>query len=339
MSPIRFCFALVPLALLFCQCKPTPPTVKAPELQRHNYQQAMMGTKLVITLYTDADNDGKKAATEAFQMASDVNKACSDYDATSELMKLNAAPAHKAARLSPILFEVLQSSIEIARSTNGAYDPTLGHHSYNWRMARKKGTLPTKEAITTAKEASGWQYLQLDTDTHSVTKTKERMRIDLGGIAKGYAATKMLEVLKKHGITRASITAGGEVRLGDPPPGTSGWQVSLKTLDAQHQLSPRTLTLADCAISTSGDLHQSINIDGQRYSHICDPQTGLGLTRRVSATVIHPDSSTADALATALCVQPDLKLADVALLVISEDDHQQLQSRKSAAWNQIIESR
>lgn len=309
----------VAVSTALTQCRPSQKIdVEAPPLQKHSYQQAMMGTRFFITLYTDDKPQADKAATAAFQYAADVNSACSDYDVTSELMKFNGAPHQTALPLSPMLCDVLSTALDIAEKTRGSYDPTLGHHSYNWRMARKKGTLPFHEKITAAKTSSGWGNLHVNSKQKTATKLLPNMRLDLGGIAKGYAADGMLEVLKKHGIPCASITAGGEVRLGNPPPNKNGWDITLKTLDANHQLSPETLVLSNCGVSTSGDLHQSITINGQRYSHIVNPTTGLGLTTRVSATIIAANATLSDALATACCVDPTLSYPEVRTLVILE---------------------
>jgi thiamine biosynthesis lipoprotein len=301
-------------------------------LHKFTYQQALMGTRFYITLYAENQKNATLAATEAFQLAANVNRACSDYDVTSELMQLNAAPSQQAVTLSPLLFAVLDKALNIAKQTDGAYDPTLGHHSYNWRMARKKGVLPTPEKIAEAISSSGWHHLQLDSRNLTATKKIDNMRLDLGGIAKGYAADIMLDSLQNHHITRASVTAGGEVRLGDPPPGQTGWRVTLKTLDENHQISPEVVELSNCAISTSGDLHQSITIGGQRYSHIVDPKTGLGLTQRVSATIIGKQATITDALATAYCVFPTLNVPEVQTLVIWINPNGEMESRSSDNW-------
>jgi len=314
------------------QCRPNEKIDVAPPLQKHTYQQAMMGTRFFITLYADDKAQADKAATAAFQYAADVNSACSDYDVTSELMKFNIAPAHQPIQLSPMLFEIIREGIHIAQETKGAYDPTLGWHSYNWRMARKKGKLPSTEKIAQAKASSGWKKITLPINNRSATKLVSNMRLDLGGIAKGYAADGMLDILNDHGIDRASVTAGGEVRVGNPPPGEEGWNISIKTLDTKHQLSPSTITLANCAVSTSGDLHQSITINGQRYSHIVDPVTALGLTTRRSATVIGPNCTNTDALATALCVDPTLKFPKFKTIVIFEQPDGSLNYNRSDNW-------
>ncbi len=328
--------ALAILPILLSQCRSDENRAtrekEQPRQLRHTYQQDLMGTRFFITLYTDDEKTADLAAKEAFQLAAKINDSCSDYDVTSELMRLNADPSNQAIPISDLLFDVLNAALQISQQTHGAYDPTLGHHSYNWRMARKKGILPTPEKIAAAKAARGWKNLQLDRNHQTVTKNIEDMRIDLGGIAKGYAAEKMLQFLKTQGITRASITAGGEVRLGDPPPDAKGWEITLKTLDTIHQLIPQTLTLSNCAISTSGDLHQSITIDGQRYSHICNPDTGLGLTTRISATVIGPNATITDALATALCVNPQLQRPNIRTLIIQENSQGKLTKKQTSNW-------
>ncbi|MCP5537146.1 MAG: FAD:protein FMN transferase [Akkermansiaceae bacterium] len=333
-STLPWFLSAIALTVLLARCARQEKPASLP-LERYTYHQAMMGTRFQITLYAQSKTMADEAAMAAFRYADQVNTACSDYDVTSELMQLNDSPANKTIPVSPLLYDVLAKARDVAAATNGAYDPTLGHHSYNWRMARRKMQLPTAGKINQAKASSGWQKYQLDPTNQAVTKTISNMRFDLGGIAKGYAADGMLRILMAHHISQASITAGGEVRLGDPPPGRDGWEVTLSTLDANHRLSPHTLTLSNCAISTSGDLHQSITINGQRYSHIVDPATGLGLTTRRSATVIGETCTQTDALATALCVNPGLKPAGFMTLVIFEkpDGHPGvLLSERSENW-------
>lgn len=129
---------------------------------------------------------------------------------------------------------------------------------------------------------------------------RENMAFDLGGIAKGYAADLMLESLAAAGMKQSMIAAGGDIRLGDPPPGRDGWNVAVQTFDLNKR--DEILTLSNAAVSTSGDLHQSVEIDGVKYSHVLDPNTGLGLTQRIAATVIADQAKFSDPIATAACV-------------------------------------
>ena len=139
------------------------------------------------------------------------------------------------------------------------------------------------------------------------------MRLDFGGIAKGYAADRSLDALRDMGIRRALVVAGGDVAAGEPPPGERGWRVEIAPFDtAETPARAETLTLATAAVSTSGDAEQWVEIGGVRYSHILDPRTGRPLTGRRQATVVARDATTSDMLATALCV---LSPADGVTLV------------------------
>jgi thiamine biosynthesis lipoprotein len=127
------------------------------------------------------------------------------------------------------------------------------------------------------------------------------MLLDLGGIAKGYAADQTQKVLKKHGITQALVAAGGDIVVTDSPPESQGWRVGITPLGETDQTAP-TLLLSNQAVSTSGDAEQFVEISGTHYAHIVNPATGLGLTDRFQVTVIAQDGMTTDALATAMAV-------------------------------------
>jgi thiamine biosynthesis lipoprotein len=160
--------------------------------------------------------------------------------------------------------------------------------------------LPDPEKLESARDAVGWKHFTLDEKTHSIKLLQKNMAFDLGGIAKGYAADLMLESLIAAGIHQSMIVAGGDIRLGSPPPGRDGWNVAVQTFDLNKR--DEILMLSNAAVSTSGDLHQSVEIDGVKYSHILDPATGLGLTRRIAVTVVADRAALSDALATAACV-------------------------------------
>ena len=125
------------------------------------------------------------------------------------------------------------------------------------------------------------------------------MRLDLGGIAMGYAVDETLKLLRERGISRALVDASGDIGVGDPPPGKLGWTIGVVPLSAEGTPS-KQICLANAAVSTAGDAFQHVDIDGKRYSHIVDPHTGLGMTDRSAVTVIAPDCTTADGLDTAV---------------------------------------
>jgi thiamine biosynthesis lipoprotein len=220
----------------------------------------------------------------------------------------------------------LEQSQRLSQLSDGAFDVTVGPVVRLWRRARRTGALPPADALTRAREAVGWQKLQLDARHRTVTLTAPNMQLDLGGIAKGYAADKALGVLKRHGITRALVAASGDIAVGDPPPGKPGWRVGVGSMDGGDNKLARMLLLQNAAVSTSGDLEQFVEIDGKRYSHIVDPRTGVGLTKRLQVSIIARHATDTDALATAvsvLGVERGLKLvesrAGAAALILYPD--------------------
>jgi thiamine biosynthesis lipoprotein len=139
------------------------------------------------------------------------------------------------------------------------------------------------------------------------------MKLDVGGIAKGYAAQAALDVLKTAGIKQALVGGAGDIVVGDPPPGTKGWKVAIAPLEKSQSEPLGTLVLANSAVSTAGDAERFVTIDGHRYSHIVNPSTGFAVEDRAAVTVVAGDGATADALETTVYVlgpERGLKLVD-----------------------------
>ncbi len=267
---------------------------------RHQFSRPLMGTTFSITCDHPDPALAEKAADEAFAAAAEINAVASDYDPDSELSRLSAVPVGRPVELSPTLYELLDTARRTAELTDGRYDPTLGTLTRLWRETRRTRTLPDAETLAAARAATGWRHYTLDPDQRTLTLAVPGMRFDLGGIAKGYAADRMLAVMRKHGIPRTSIVAGGDIAAGDAPTGRDAWKVGLKTFDKEKP--DEVIDLENAAVSTSGDLHQFVEIDGVRYSHILDPETGLGLTEPIAVSVIAPRATLTDPLATAACV-------------------------------------
>ncbi len=268
--------------------------------EKFSFQRELMGTRFTIVCYTDDPATAKKAAEAAFAIGEKVNAVASDYLPESELNQLASKPIDTPVVLSPLLFDLLEYSHQLAEKTQGAFDPTLGPLTKLWRETRKTKLLPDAETLQSARAKVGWKHFTLDQKASSITLLRKNMAFDLGGIAKGYAADLMLEAMIAAGFQQSMVTAGGDVRLGNPPPGRAGWNVAVQTFDLEKR--DEILTLSNCAVSTSGDLHQWVEIDGVKYSHILDPKTGLGLTKRIAATVIADTAKLSDPVATAACV-------------------------------------
>jgi FAD:protein FMN transferase len=339
----RFAGALFALAgvLLLAACRSPAPL---PALQRYEFKHPAMGTLFTLTLYAPDAPTATNAAGAAFKRIDALEDIMSDYQADSELLRLCDQPYGKPVALSADLFDVLERAQRIAQLSDGAFDCTVGPYVRLWRFARKRKVLPSAGEIATAREAVGWQKLHLDPRTRTATLLVPNMRLDLGGIGKGYAADQAMQILKGTGLTRALIAASGDIAAGDPPPGMGGWKVGVATLGTRTNQLARTLLLHNAAISTSGDSEQFIEIGGGRYSHILNPATGLGLTNRIQATVIGPDATTTDSLDTTISilgVRRGLALADslphTAALVVTRDDGQE-QSFTSRRFRRLAQA-
>jgi thiamine biosynthesis lipoprotein len=272
------------------------------KLLRFTFQEPHMGTLFRIVLYAPDEASAKKAARAAFDRVAELNKIMSDYLADSELMQLCKKAGGPPTAVSDDLFKVLRQAQDIARDTGGAFDVSVSPLVRLWRTARKTRSLPDPDALKKALERVDYRKIKLDAERRTVQLLIVGMLLDLGGIAKGYAADAALEVLRRHGFTRALVAAGGDVRAGEPPPDAKGWKVGVTPLRDPNGEPSHYLLIAGAAVSTSGDAHQNLEIGGKRYSHIVDPKTGIGLPGRRAVTVVAPDGALADALATAVCV-------------------------------------
>ena len=275
-----------------------PPVVV---LKRYQAQEELMGTQASVTVYADTPENAKAAIAAAFARGEEINQIASDYLPNSELTRFNGAEAGVWFPASQDLLTMVAYGIELADLTNGAYDPTLGAMTHLWRETKAAQKLPSTRTLDQARERSGWELVEVDLKTEKIRKLKEGLRLDLGGLAKGYAADQMLAVFEKKRMTSALILIGGDVRCGEAPPESAGWVVGLN--DYKNEVTT-TMTVSNCAVSTSGNLQQFVDIEGRRYSHIIDPATGLGTTDSLLASVVAQNGLMADPLATAASVDP-----------------------------------
>jgi FAD:protein FMN transferase len=287
---------------------------KPPEnLSRFEFQETHMGSSFKIVLYSTDAESARRASRAAFDRIASLDATLSDYNPDSELSRLPQAATGRPVPVSRDLFEVLDRSRRIYERSNGAFDVTIAPVGRLWRRSRRDRKLPDPERLAEARQLVGSDKMTLDTTARTVEFKKPGMKLDAGGIAKGYASQAALDLLKAAGIRRALVGGAGDIVVGDPPPDSRGWSIAVAPLTPDQSRPALTLLLANSAVSTSGDAERFVIIDGHRYSHIINPVTAMAVEDRASVTVVAQDGGMADALETTVYIlgpERGLKLVD-----------------------------
>lgn len=288
-------FCLLPFA--FCP-------LFLPAQQRYEFSHPQMGTVFRLVFFTEKDSVSAQAiAARIFDRVDTLNAIFSDYLPESELNRLSdQSGSGKKVHVSEELWKILRQSKRFAKASNGAFDPTVGALTRLWRRARNLKEPPDSARIVATLKTVNYRSIRFYKNRRVQLKLKGT-RLDLGGIAQGYAADECLALLKAAGISIALADAGGDIAIGDAPPGAKGWNIERITSDSTKE----TLVLVNCGITTSGATYRYFEAaNGVRYSHIVDPRTGWGITQPRLVTVLAPNAITADAWATALSVSGKL---------------------------------
>lgn len=274
-------------------------------LERFEFTRVSMGVPARIVVYSPNHDEASAAAAAAYNRIARLDDCMSDYRPRSELMQLCDHAGEPARPVSDDLFRILTLACGISQASDGAFDISVGPLVKLWRNSRHSGALPQPDELDHAHMLVGSHLIELEPRTHAVRLARPGMRLDLGGIAKGYAAHEAVKVLRAGGNSRCLVALSGDIATGDPPPGAPGWEVEIG-LPGKNQAgtpgTPRRLLLSNACVSTSGDTQQSVEIAGVSYSHIVDPRTGLGVTHHTMCTVVAAEGSEADAYSSAACV-------------------------------------
>jgi thiamine biosynthesis lipoprotein len=288
-----------------------------------------MGTQVTAHAYGDREETIRRALEAARQEVERLADLLTDYDDDSELSRLTHEDrVGQWSTVSHDLDQVVHAADWWHRRSDGLFDMGLGALTRLWRAARRKQQLPSAEAVAMARRVSGWSQVAWDRTGHRFRLDQAGVRLDAGGIAKGYVVDRAFEVLQAHGVRSCMVNAGGNLRCGEAPPGRAGWRIQVASPlmrpvsstkdqgatrrdqlgsqveeEGQSDVGALRMEVANCSVATSGDLHQFLEVDGKRYSHILDPRTGWGMEGMHCATVICPLAIDADAMATVLCLQ------------------------------------
>ena len=277
-----------------------------------------------IKVVTDDKVRAGQAIDDAFAAITQANNLFSSYVAQSEVSQLNAAGG-KPCHVSAQTLAVLKRSVEVSELSGGAFDITAGPLIKLWKRSIKSGALPADAELAATRKLVGYKRLALDAEGPGA-RLEPGMSVDLGGIAKGFAVDRAVAALRAAGTRSGIVDAGGDgYAMGTRPDGTP-WRVGIQNPRAvPGNRLPQVLLLTNQAYATSGDYEQYTEIDGVRYSHIIDPRIGRPARTAASVTVVAPDCTTTDALATAVSVLGPKdgialveKLKNVECLIITE---------------------
>jgi thiamine biosynthesis lipoprotein len=258
----------------------------------------MMGTEVSVYLWNDDPEAGRLLLEEVFSEAARIDRLMSTYKDESEISKINREAAQQPVAAGAELFRLIQRSLDISVLTRGAFDITydsVGQH-YDFRARQR----PDADVVEAKRNLIDYRLVRLDQGAGTVSFDREGVRINLGGIAKGYVVERGIDLLQHRGIEHAIVTAGGDSRLLGDRMGRP-WMVGIRDPRKDGEVAI-SLPLADEAISTSGDYERYFDEDGTRYHHIITPSTGEPAGGVHSATVIGPDAVITDALSTSVFV-------------------------------------
>ena len=257
-----------------------------------------MGTSILAEVWSTDPGKADAGIAAVMREMHRIDELMSPFRQDSELSLVNREAADHPVKISRELFDLIERSIYFSRISHGAFDITFSSVGYMYDY--REGVAPSDADIKKALPGINYRHIALDRQASTIRFARQGMRIDLGGIAKGYAVDNSIAILSKMGFHQALVTAGGDSRiLGDKH--GKPWMTGIRDPRKQDE-SVVVIPLSDAAISTSGDYERYFMRDGVRYHHILNPKTGKSVRGTRSATVIGPDATTTDALSTTLFV-------------------------------------
>jgi len=324
-SARKIIWIILPIALILLAAWTTL-TLRVQPLKR---TEMIMGTVVEISVIP-ADEEAIK---EAFDAIKKVDELMSTYKPESEISILNRQGEN---HLSPQTSQIIQEAIKFSEMTEGAFDITCRPLINLWKRAKKEAKIPTLQEIEEAKRLVSYKKIALEDDL--VKLQQPGMQIDLGGIAKGWAVDKAIQALKKRGVRAALINAGGDLYALGRRGLWKKWEVGIQHPRDQEKILT-TLEVSDKGVATSGDYRRYFTLEGRRFSHIVDPRTGETVEEvPMSVTVVAPDATTADALATGIFVlgpEEGMKLIEslpgIEGLIVSEG----MRMDSSSGWGEF----
>ncbi|HXI68666.1 MAG TPA: FAD:protein FMN transferase [Steroidobacteraceae bacterium] len=254
--------------------------------------EAVMGTRCYVELWADDPVKGNDAIDAVMAELRRIDALMSHYKPESELSQINQYANERPVQVDKELFDLIKLSTHFSQITEGAFDITYASVGYLYDYPHH--IRPSEAQIRAKLPAVNWRNLLFDEEHHSVRFEHPGMRIDLGGIGKGYAVDRGIEILKARGVARALVTAGGDSRIIGDRMGQP-WLVAIRHPDNPNKVVTR-IPLSDSAVSTSGDYERFFDEGGVRYHHIIDPHSGHSASKVRSATILAPTATQTDGM-------------------------------------------
>ena len=278
---------------------------RAAHAEWHKRTDAIMGTRIYVELWDTDATHGEASIDAVMAEMRRIDELMSHYKPESQLSSINQHATDAPVVVDKELFDLIKLSTHYSEITAGAFDITYASVGYLYNYPDH--IRPTEAQIKAALPAVNWRNMKFDDAHHSVFFEHKGMRIDLGGIGKGYAVDRGIEILQKRGIQHAVVTAGGDSRIIGDHMGRA-WLVAIRHPDDPNKVVTR-IPLSDAAMSTSGDYERYFDENGVRYHHIIDPKTGHSASKVRSATIIGPTATQTDGMSkTAFVLGPEKAL-------------------------------
>jgi len=298
----------------------------------HRFEHKAMATMFEVLIHHDDAGYARQAAWEAFDELDRIEAVLSRFIENSDISRINNLPANQPLQIGLATFECLQLCSRVYSETDGAFDVTVGYLMDCWLNDDKTIASPSREDVNQARQHTGLHFITLDEDRHTLSLLNSPIRIDFGGVGKGYAVDQMAKLLREWSIDSALIHGGcSSVLALDPPPGRKGWPLTLSSPSDRKKILA-SLDLHNRALSGSGL---------QKGPHILNPRTGRPVEGKHAAWACTTDAATADALSTAFIVMSSdevekycLSHRDVLAMLVTEEEGKEERILRFGHWKE-----
>lgn len=268
------------------------------DLLRVELSDEAMGSTFTVVLYGSDQKQLEAAADAAFDEVHRLDRLLSNYQPASEWSEVNRTAGVRPVKLSAELFQLLSDCMTYSRQSDGAFDITVGPLMKVWGFYKGEGSLPRAADVTDALTRVGHRHVRLDAAARTIHFDRPGVELDPGGIGKGYAVDRMVDVLKRSGVHIALVSASGSsiYGMGAPPTEPKGWRITIRAPDDPHKTAAEVV-LKDMSLSTSGSYEKFFWVEGRTYAHIIDPRTGYPARGTASVSVMAPRTIDSEAWA------------------------------------------